>query len=49
MQGTQLKTAKKHIENNLNNSEGEEIIIIEFDTKSWRANDYKIKYKSEVV
>lgn len=49
VQGTQLKTAKKHIENNLNNSDGEEIIIIEFDTKSWRANDYKIKYKSEVV
>jgi hypothetical protein len=48
-QETQLKTAKEHIENNLNNSEGEEIIIIEFDTKSWRANDYKIKYKSEVV
>ena len=48
-QGTQLKTAKKRIENNLNNSDGEEIIIIEFDTKSWRANDYKIKYKSEVV
>lgn len=48
-QKTQLTTAKERIENNLNDSDGEEIIIIEFDTKSWRANDYKIKYKSKVV
>ena len=28
-----------------NNLDGKEIILIEFNTDSWKANDYKIKYK----
>ena len=39
-----LKTAKEKIRR-LNNSNGEEIILIEFNTDSWKANNYKIKYK----
>lgn len=38
-----LKNAKEHIKQ-LNNPNGKEIIIIEFNTNSWRANNYKIKY-----
>ena len=40
-----LTNAKRRILS-LNNPNGEEIILIEFDTDSWRANDYKIKYES---
>ena len=47
-QGNSLKTAKKRIKE-LNNSDGEEIIIIEFNTDSWRANNFRIKYKSNVA
>lgn len=43
-----LKKAKRHI-CSLGNPDGEEIILIEFNTNSWRANDYKIKYKSNVA
>lgn len=39
-----LKTAKEKIRR-LNNSNGEEIILIEFNIDSWKASDYKIKYK----
>lgn len=38
-----LESAKRQIMQ-LNKSDGEEILIIEFDTDSWRANDWKIKY-----
>jgi len=40
---TSIKQVKKHI-SQLNKSEGEEIIIIEFDTDSWKSNDWKIRY-----
>ena len=43
-----LRTAKERIRS-LNNSDGEEIILIEFNTDSWEANDYKIKYRSNVA
>ncbi|MHA1208814.1 MAG: hypothetical protein ACTSP1_13140 [Candidatus Freyarchaeota archaeon] len=33
----------------MNNTDGEEIIVIEFNTNSWRANDYKIKYKGSLA
>lgn len=38
-----LKNAEERI-NQVDMSEGEEIIIIEFDTKSWKAKDFEIKY-----
>jgi hypothetical protein len=38
-----LRRAKKLIRQ-MNKSDGEEIIIIEFDTDSWKANDWKIRY-----
>lgn len=39
-----LKSAMSKI-TKLNNSDGEEIVIIMFNTDLWRANDYRIKYK----
>jgi len=41
-----LKNAKERIYSSLNDPNGEKIILIEFNTNSWRANDYEIKYKS---
>lgn len=43
--GTSIRQAKEHIRQ-LNKSEGEEIIIILFDTDSWKANDWKIRYSN---
>jgi hypothetical protein len=42
--GSSLERARKHI-NQLSGSTGEEIIVIEFNTDSWKANDFRIKYK----
>jgi len=41
--GTHLKGARERIKK-LCRSDGEEIIIIEFDTDSWRANHWRIRY-----
>ena len=38
-----LRSAKEHI-NQLNKSRGEVITIIEFNTDSWKANDWEVKY-----
>ena len=40
---TSLGDAKERIMQ-LNKSEGEEITIIEFNTDSWKVNDWKIRY-----
>lgn len=42
---TLLKNTRRRIEQ-LNNSDGEEIILIEFNTDSRRANDYRIRYRT---
>ena len=41
--GNSLRDAKERIMQ-LNKSEGEEITIIEFNTDSWKVNDWKIRY-----
>ena len=41
--GNSLRHAKERIMQ-LNKSEGEEITIIEFNTDSWKVNDWKIRY-----
>lgn len=46
--GNSLRNAKECILSP-NNPDGEEIILIEFNTNSWRVNDYKIKYRSNVA
>ena len=43
-----LKTAIERIKT-LNNPKGKDIIIIEFNTDSWNANDFRIKYKSNLT
>jgi len=40
---TSFRDAKERI-TKLNKSEGEEITIIEFNTDSWKANDWEIRY-----
>ena len=45
----QLRAAKAHITRDLNSLDGEEIIIIEFDTGSWRANHYDIRYTKRSI
>lgn len=40
---SQLRSAIHHI-NELKSSNGEDIVIICFDTKIWKSNDFKIKY-----
>ncbi len=45
---SELTTAINHI-NRLKTSNGEEIIVICFNTEIWKANDFKIKYDYNVV